>query len=66
MPPDWVEAFADVLKVPVKEFAKTLLCYQNTFLYAATFGADAALAEELEQASDRVAFVEARQRLRPS
>ena len=60
-PPDWVEMFAEVLKVPVQEFAKTLLRYQNPFLYAAIFGADAALAAELEQASDRVASVKAKQ-----
>lgn len=55
VPPDWVVEMADVLKVPTREFAMMLLRCQNPFLYAAIFGADAALAAELAQATDRIA-----------
>ena len=62
VPPDWAVTLANLLGVPAKEFAMTLLRYQNPFLYAAIFGADAGLAAELDQASDRIATEETRRR----
>ena len=47
------EAFAEALNVPVAEFVKQVLRYQNPWAYAGLFGKDAQLRAELDEAPDR-------------
>ena len=54
VPPERVAAFADALKVPRAEFARTVLRYQNPWLYADIAGLDADLAAELENVAERI------------
>lgn len=53
MPVDWMFDFSETLKIDLKEFAQTLLRYQNPWMFAALFGTDPALRAELKRASTR-------------
>lgn len=54
IPPERIGAFADVLGINRKEFAKTVLRYSNPWLFAELFGADKKLKEEIAMAPERV------------
>lgn len=54
VPPERLEAFAEALGIDKVDFAKTVLRYSNPWMFAAIFGADKKLREELANTPDRV------------
>jgi transcriptional regulator with XRE-family HTH domain len=64
VPPERIEPLAEALGVNLKTFGRSLLRYQNPWLYAAIWGADAQLAAELRAAPERSVLQPSRERNR--
>ena len=60
VPPERAHAFAQALKVDLREFCSTLLRYQNPWLYAGVLGCDPQLAAEIRRADGRLKKVRGR------